>query len=650
MSTALLWNNLVAYSMQIGLLVGLAAFVPAALRLRLPGAKLAYWHLLLAACLLLPALRPWKQDVATGTVQFTSTITATQSARPAPRPLPPPSEIALALVAAGALARLAWLGIGFWRLRRYRRNSRPLEPATSWGVEAALRVSDEISSPVTFGFRRPVVLLPARFPSLDGATQEAILCHEVLHVRRHDWVITLAEELVRTVFWFHPAIWWLLGEIQLAREQAVDRAVVEMTRSREEYVDVLLAIAGARPQPDLVPAPLFLHKRHLKQRVISILKEARMSKTRLISALAAGLGILAAACWLVTLTFPLMAAPQVVIDAPGVTVDMAGAAVLHRAPVAYPEAALRAGVQGTVTVEVKLDAAGEVSDARVLSGPEELRKAALESVLQWHFTREAAGGTRQVNIAFTLPKGEPAGVPGGVIGGVIGGVPGGVAGGASTSVTVSGAAPVLAREERFAAMKRLRTGPGTLKSIVIEGLPDQARAELLARLPVHEGDNMTPELTAKTAQAVRDFDEHLTINLYAVSPTEATLQIRVPSAVAVQGMPLPPPPPPPLGSTSDSGISRIRVGQDVQAAMLISHAAPVYPPLAKQARIQGVVMLQAVIGKDGSVQELKVVSGHPLLVEAAMDAVKQWVYKPTLLNGNPVEVTTSIDVNFTLSQ
>ena len=323
MSTALLWNNLVAYSMQIGLLVGLAAFVPAALRLRLPGAKLAYWHLLLAACLLLPALRPWKQDVATGTVQFTSTITATQPARPAPRPLPPPSEIALALVAAGALARLAWLGIGFWRLRRYRRNSRPLEPATSWGVEAALRVSDEISSPVTFGFRRPVVLLPARFPSLDGATQEAILCHEVLHVRRHDWVITLAEELVRTVFWFHPAIWWLLGEIQLAREQAVDRAVVEMTRSREEYVDALLAIAGARPQPDLVPAPLFLHKRHLKQRVISILKEARMSKTRLISALAAGLGILAAACWLVTLTFPLMAAPQVVIDAPGVTVDMA---------------------------------------------------------------------------------------------------------------------------------------------------------------------------------------------------------------------------------------------------------------------------------------------------------------------------------------
>ena len=66
---------------------------------------------------------------------------------------------------------------------------------------------------------------------------------------------------MRAFFWFHPAIWWLLGEIQLAREQAVDREVIEMTQASEEYVDALLAIAGARPQLDLAPAPLFLRKR-----------------------------------------------------------------------------------------------------------------------------------------------------------------------------------------------------------------------------------------------------------------------------------------------------------------------------------------------------------------------------------------------------
>src|SRR5204863_1251320 len=139
----------------------------------------------------------------------------------------------------------------------------------------------------------------------------------------------LAEELVRCVFWFHPAIWWLLGEIGLAREQAVDHEAIEMTKSRDGYLDALLSIAGANPQLDLAPAPLFLRKRHLKQRVVSILKEVRMSKTRSISALAAGLGILAAACWFVTMTFPLAAAPQSVSDGMGVTVDMGNSGMLH---------------------------------------------------------------------------------------------------------------------------------------------------------------------------------------------------------------------------------------------------------------------------------------------------------------------------------
>jgi hypothetical protein len=106
MSINLIWANLVAYSLQIGLLVGLAAFVPAALRLRLPGARLVYWHILLAACLLLPLVRPWKQEAA-GTVQVSTSVAVVVPAQPAPRrSLPPASEIALLLLAAGALARL----------------------------------------------------------------------------------------------------------------------------------------------------------------------------------------------------------------------------------------------------------------------------------------------------------------------------------------------------------------------------------------------------------------------------------------------------------------------------------------------------------------------------------------------------------------
>jgi periplasmic protein TonB len=95
---------------------------------------------------------------------------------------------------------------------------------------------------------------------------------------------------------------------------------------------------------------------------------------------------------------------------------------------------------------------------------------------------------------------------------------------------------------------------------------------------------------------------------------------------------------------------RITVGGQVQAAHLVNKVQPSYPPLARQTRISGTVKLHAIIGKDGVVTQLQVISGHPLLVQSALDAVKQWRYQPTLLNGEPVEVDTEIDVIFSLAQ
>ena len=111
----------------------------------------------------------------------------------------------------------------------------------------------------------------------------------------------------------------------------------------------------------------------------------------------------------------------------------------------------------------------------------------------------------------------------------------------------------------------------------------------------------------------------------------------------------PPPPPVKVEEKKPPPVSRIRVGGNVQQANLIKQLKPLYPPLAKQARIQGTVRFNAIIGKDGTIQNLQMVSGHPLLVPSAQEAVRQWVYRPTLLNGEPVEVQTQIDVNFTLS-
>jgi TonB family protein len=594
MSSALIWNNLLTYCLQIGLLVGLAAFVPAMLRFRLPGARLIYLQVLVAVCLLLPLVQPWRHVVADANLEVSTTVIVVERLAPGSGPSLPWRQLGLGLLAAGVLIRLGWLAVGFRRLARFRRNARPFEQPGS----CPTFLSDEISSPVTFGFRKPVVLLPAGFPEMDPGRQQAILCHEFLHVERSDWIVMVIEEVVRAIFWFHPAIWWVLGEIQLAREQAVDREVVARTQAREDYVDALLEIAGARFQMDLAPAPLFLRRRHLKQRVVSIFKEVHMSKTRLISRLAFGLAILLTAGWLVTETLPLAAAPQVVNDAPGVTVDVGAATLMHRAPVAYPEAARKAGVQGAVVVDATLDGSGNVSDARVISGPVELRRAALDSVLQWHFANGASGAVRQVTIGFQLPEGKMAPA-------------------APTAVSEGGL------EGR------------TVKSIRVLGLSDQARSELLAGLPVHEGDTISAGQLVKVMQAAKGFDEHLKVMPIPSAPGEAILQIAAPDYKP---------------DAQPAGPSRIRIGGTVQQSKLISQPHPIYPPDAKAARIQGVVQLSAVIGKDGSIQKLEVISGHPLLVPSALEAVQQWKYQTTLLNGNPVEVATQIDVNYTLSQ
>lgn len=103
----------------------------------------------------------------------------------------------------------------------------------------------------------------------------------------------------------------------------------------------------------------------------------------------------------------------------------------------------------------------------------------------------------------------------------------------------------------------------------------------------------------------------------------------------------PPPPPKPAQQ-------RIRVGGQVQAAKMVRQVQPTYPQIAKTAHVQGTVILHAVIAKDGTVQELNYISGPPLLMKSAMDAVREWKYQPTLLNGDPVEVDTTISVIFTL--
>jgi periplasmic protein TonB len=120
-------------------------------------------------------------------------------------------------------------------------------------------------------------------------------------------------------------------------------------------------------------------------------------------------------------------------------------------------------------------------------------------------------------------------------------------------------------------------------------------------------------------------------------------------AGALPSLVVPPPPPAAKAVPAAAVTRRLEVGGAVQAAKLIHEVQPLFPKLAEEARIGGVVRLKAVIATDGHIKDLTLISGHPLLIQSAMKAVRQWVYRPTYLNGQPAEVDTEIDVTFALS-
>ncbi len=176
--------------------------------------------------------------------------------------------------------------------------------------------------------------------------------------------------------------------------------------------------------------------------------------------------------------------------------------------------------------------------------------------------------------------------------------------------------------------------------------PPAAAAVKVIRRVTAEDIMKAPTVIPRTITQVKDEPEPPPAAVGVVGGVPGGMPGGTPGGVLGSILSAGAPPPPPKVATP----KRIRVGGQVEQAKLMFQPKPEYPPLAKMARIQGVVRLEAIISKEGTIQDLKMVSGHPLLVKAAMEAVQRWRYQPTLLNGEPVEVVTEIDVNFTLSE
>lgn len=443
MTASIVLRDLIAYALQVTLVVGAGALLGRLFRLRAAVATLVYWQALMGLCLILPFCQPWK--IALVKPPATTIVAAAPPDAPAPSaaaeptrtsppfydwglgwwqrlwdgngtvPLPPQRERAieygvLLLIAGGMLVRASWLAAGFLALKKLRGRSEIAPPSLAptldeaqrlLGVRADFRTCLQAPSPITFGWRRPVILLPQNVSGMEARALRAIICHELVHVQRRDWPWCVAEECARALFWFHPALNWLIGRIHLTREQVVDKAVIGLTASRESYVKALLAVAQANLAVQPVPAPLFLRKSLLKSRVAEILKEKTMTTRRLAFCLILSSAALFATVRISTSIFPLRVHAQELSSAP-IQILQGGDNLTYRAPLVYPRGAMEEHIEGDIALEVAVDDQGQVSDARVLGGPEELRRACLQSVLEWRF-RTPSPAKEQVVVHFQLP-------------------------------------------------------------------------------------------------------------------------------------------------------------------------------------------------------------------------------------------------------
>jgi TonB family protein len=397
---------LTIFSAQLLVVIGVAAVAEVLGRVVDPRVRLTYWRAVALACLALP-LSPivGPETPGAGATFLTASLRAGESF-PVPAVLPSAGTLVAWLVCAGALARFGWLFAGAMRLRQLRQRSLTaiLAPAleevrSQVAPRAEVRVSAEITQPASFGLRHPVVLLPEGFFEMDPEAQRTVACHELLHVARRDWPWIVVEEAVRSLFWFHPAVWLLVERIQESREQLVDRLVMERIPSKRAYMTALVEFAEAGHHPATLTTA-FLRRRHLHSRLRKLVKESVMSRTRLVWTAVVLVCVMSGAIVGTVTALPL--GQEQVLDGKdsGITLPKVVSEVKPR----YTAEAIRARIEGTVTMTTVVRTDGKPSDVEItqsLDTEHGLDDQAIAALKQWQFEPGRKDG-KPVSVRVTI--------------------------------------------------------------------------------------------------------------------------------------------------------------------------------------------------------------------------------------------------------
>jgi TonB family protein len=645
--------NLLAWWSQIALLVVAAAALPRLLKVVDPDVRHLYWRVLLVLCLTLPLIEPWQSPAQV--VSFAASARTSGAAVPdaslqsgadvptlVTGPIAHPyvwlARLTL-LFAIVAVGRVTWLMAGIFRLRRLRRAGSSVAPADVTGdadvlpTAADIRYVPGISQPITFGVRRPVICLPSSLRTTHAEMRHVVLAHELWHVRRRDWMWLVAEETVRSLLWFHPAIHWVVSRVQRSREEVVDELTVLETNARRTYLEALLAFADG-PVP--FPVAPFARRRHLFQRIQLISREAVMSSQRLAVSSAVMIAVVAVASLYGAARFPLTAQSSAAVQTPRTPPPPPPPPPRDPRPGAPRPATTREG-------ELKKSIAAEPGKPALyleLAKLQEDRNAIDEAEATLNAARAALPNNTAVLTAvaqFYHRHGD-------------------------FQRTIQALEEIAAldpsdpsRHQMIAtfywekAFKDKSLSPGDKLAYIQSGIAATDRA---IALNADYLDALTYKNILLRMQAQVETDPTRQQQLITEADQLRSRAMQIQQARSGKDMPPPPPPPPPPGSnrtliTAD-GLAPVRVGGNIKPPTKIKDVRPVYPEEAMAAKVTGVVIIEATIDPSGHVSDTRVLKSIPLLDQAAVDAVRQWEFTPTNLNGVPVPVVMTVTVNFSL--
>jgi TonB family protein len=728
MTAASFFRDLASFSLQIAIVV---LVVTALLKVvRVPArARYVCLRLTLLACLVVPwTLR--SSVVVThapeGATRAAVNSLTTSGQAAAGMPLAAPSSpatagpkvlpdvawttVGLFTLIVGVAARAVWLAIGFLRLGRLTRRAVPVESAEyalvqeQLGTSATISEVDRLAQPVTFGFRRPTVLLPDVLAVAPAPLRRAVVTHELFHVRRGDWLSLLGEEAVRTVLWFHPAIHWLTSSIQLAREEMVDELTVRATGDRRAYMQALLAFADTG---GLRVAPAFAHRRHLFHRILRVSKERVMSAPRIVTSVAAlAIGV-SAAIWYASSAFPILTASRVELPAVGTPLidddwliaeqSVTVAAARQRGAVsgdrdepnevtpenpiprrtrgaspAWPSQFAGRQVEVVVTTLVRIGRDGAVTNVvdmgcSVRSGDAACGPffdAAAAAIRQWRYDRPVRGPL-EFSIAVTFRPGAEAVVvqsPSSFVQQGLVSADGGSVDASEWARYVretQESLRLLAQQTDRVAIVNQRDFERGLRAIEEQASADTMRQQLeelrnglrelerALRLTLERGPD-SGDLARYRERLAAMNDELASLQRALASTRERSSELAESAARLAQAEEALRANQRPLVSPSGKTPIRVADTPGVQPPTVTRKVDPQHPIVAMQARVSGTVVLEVLVDERGNVADARVARSIPLLDQAALDAVKQWQFRPATLKGEAVPVIVQVEMNFTL--